>query len=267
MMNERSRLPRSGSLLAAGTGSPGHDRMPSPRSAPGSGWEIARDSRWVTASLARDPSWTSHPAAVCLIHPGGSPRTAPPRRPPHRVPWPDPCLGPRWLWRVPVGGRVAVAGSCWGSGCCGGFLLGSGGCGGLLGRSPWLPGFLRLPLDRVARCCSLRPLAVPCSPEHRRRGRSSGTSRQQSRQEERQVAPQRPRVFVSRRLPGDAVERLAAAAEVEVWPERLPPPPAALARHAAGADGLLLLLTDRVDAALLERCPRLRVVANMAVGY
>ena len=81
------------------------------------------------------------------------------------------------------------------------------------------------------------------------------------------MAPQRPRVFVSRRLPGDAVERLAAVAEVEVWPERLPPPPAALARHAAGADGLLLLLTDRVDAALLERCPRLRVVANMAVGY
>jgi glyoxylate reductase len=81
------------------------------------------------------------------------------------------------------------------------------------------------------------------------------------------VASQQPRVFVTRRLPGDAVERLAAVAEVEVWPERLPPPPGDLARHAAGADGLLVLLTDRVDAALLGRCPRLRVVANMAVGY
>jgi lactate dehydrogenase-like 2-hydroxyacid dehydrogenase len=81
------------------------------------------------------------------------------------------------------------------------------------------------------------------------------------------VASQRPRVFVSRRLPGDAVERLAAAAEVEVWPERLPPPPDELARHAAAADGLLVLLTDRVDAAMLDRCRRLRVVANMAVGY
>ncbi len=32
------------------------------------------------------------------------------------------------------------------------------------------------------------------------------------------------------------------------------------------ADALLCLLTDRVDAALLERGPGLRIVANMAVG-
>jgi glyoxylate reductase len=81
------------------------------------------------------------------------------------------------------------------------------------------------------------------------------------------VASRRPRVFVTRRLPGDAVDRLAAAAEVAVWPERRPPPPEDLARQGADADALLVLLTDRVDAALLDRCPRLRVVANMAVGY
>jgi glyoxylate reductase len=81
------------------------------------------------------------------------------------------------------------------------------------------------------------------------------------------LASDRPRAYVTRRLPGDALERLAAAAEVEVWPGRLPPPPEELARHAADADGLLVMLTDRVDAALLDRCPRLRVVANMAVGY
>ena len=81
------------------------------------------------------------------------------------------------------------------------------------------------------------------------------------------MASARPRVFVTRRLPGDAVERLAAAAEVEVWPERRPPPPEDLARHGADADALLVLLTDRVDGALLDRCPRLRVVANMAEGH
>ena len=81
------------------------------------------------------------------------------------------------------------------------------------------------------------------------------------------MASHRPRVFVTRRLPGDAVERLAAVADVDVWPERLPPPPGDLADRAAEADGLLVLLTDRVDAALLDRCQRLRVVANMAVGY
>ena len=41
------------------------------------------------------------------------------------------------------------------------------------------------------------------------------------------------RVFVTRRLPGGALERLGGEHEVEVWPERLPPPPDALRTHAA----------------------------------
>lgn len=77
----------------------------------------------------------------------------------------------------------------------------------------------------------------------------------------------RPFVYVTRRLPGDALERLAADADVGVWPERLPPPPEAIVRHAATADALVTMLTDRVDAALLDGCPRVRVVANVAVGY
>jgi len=61
--------------------------------------------------------------------------------------------------------------------------------------------------------------------------------------------------------------RLQAAHDVEVWEERLPPTPDELARHAADAEGLLTLLTDRVDAALIEACPRLRTISNYAVGY
>ncbi len=37
--------------------------------------------------------------------------------------------------------------------------------------------------------------------------------------------------------------------------------------RAADAEGLLTLLTDKVDAALIERCPHLRAIANYAVGY
>ena len=77
----------------------------------------------------------------------------------------------------------------------------------------------------------------------------------------------RPYVFVTRELPGDAVERLRAAAQVEVWPDQEPPPRDELLRRAARADALLTLLTDRVDAELLEGAPRLRIVSNMAVGY
>ena len=77
----------------------------------------------------------------------------------------------------------------------------------------------------------------------------------------------RPYVFVTRELPGDGVQRLRSAAQVEVWPEQEPPPREELLRQAARADALLTLLTDRVDAALLDSAPRLRIVSNMAVGH
>ena len=76
----------------------------------------------------------------------------------------------------------------------------------------------------------------------------------------------RQRVFVTRRLPGDALERLRAEHEVEVWPERLPPPREELLRRAPDLDGLLSLLTDPVDAELIVAAPRLRAISNYAVG-
>jgi glyoxylate reductase len=74
------------------------------------------------------------------------------------------------------------------------------------------------------------------------------------------------RVFVTRRLPGTALKRLAAEHEVDVWPERMPPPPEVVRERAARVDGLLALLTDRIDASLIESCPDLRVISNYAVG-
>ncbi len=76
------------------------------------------------------------------------------------------------------------------------------------------------------------------------------------------------RVFVSRQLPGNAVAMLEAAGhEIDVWRGDLPPPAEVLAARLESADALLALLTDRVDRDLLVRSPRLRIVANMAVGY
>jgi glyoxylate reductase len=74
------------------------------------------------------------------------------------------------------------------------------------------------------------------------------------------------RCFVTRPLPGGGLDRLAAQHDVDLWPRRLPPPPEALREHAAPAEGLLCLLTDRIDAALIAGCPRLRVISNFAVG-
>ncbi len=74
------------------------------------------------------------------------------------------------------------------------------------------------------------------------------------------------RVFVTRVLPGQALERLSAAHDAEVWPERLPPSPDELRERAASVEGLLSLLTDPVDAELIEACPELRAISNYAVG-
>jgi glyoxylate reductase len=74
------------------------------------------------------------------------------------------------------------------------------------------------------------------------------------------------RVFVTRRLPGTALDRLASEHEVEVWPERLPPTREQLRERVAGAEGLLCMLTDPVDRELIEAAPELRAISTYAVG-
>ncbi len=74
-------------------------------------------------------------------------------------------------------------------------------------------------------------------------------------------------MFVTRRLPGCALERLEQAHDVEIWKGRRPPTAAELQEHAKDVEGLLTLLTDRIDTQLLDSAPRLRAVSNYAVGY
>ncbi|HEY7268619.1 MAG TPA: D-glycerate dehydrogenase [Dehalococcoidia bacterium] len=78
----------------------------------------------------------------------------------------------------------------------------------------------------------------------------------------------RARIFVSREIPGDGVARLRTAGHtVDVWTLHDPPPVGALTGAASAADGLLTMITERVDADLLEAAPSVRIAANMAVGY
>ena len=78
----------------------------------------------------------------------------------------------------------------------------------------------------------------------------------------------RPKVYLTRRLPEEARALVAAACDVDAWPEDdVPVPRDELLRRVAGVDGVLALLTDRIDQELLDAAPRLRAVANMAVGY
>jgi glyoxylate reductase len=73
-------------------------------------------------------------------------------------------------------------------------------------------------------------------------------------------------VFVTRALPGGALERLAEAYDVTIHDGALPPTRDELTAGVADAEGLLCLLTERVDADLIDAAPRLKVISNYAVG-
>lgn len=75
-----------------------------------------------------------------------------------------------------------------------------------------------------------------------------------------------PRIIVTRRPPGDAVDRLREIGDVWMWPEDSAIPRAVLEEQIADADALYCMLTDPIDSELLDRAPSLRVVSTMAVG-
>ena len=77
----------------------------------------------------------------------------------------------------------------------------------------------------------------------------------------------KPRVFVSRIIPDAGLNLIREFCDATIWQEELPPPRETLLRETRDADGLVSLLTDRIDGELLDACPRLRVVSNMAVGF
>jgi glyoxylate reductase len=77
----------------------------------------------------------------------------------------------------------------------------------------------------------------------------------------------RPKVFASRRFPDRVRAELERSFELDVHDSEWPPGREELLLRAAGCDGLMLMLGDRVDDELLDAAgPQLRVVANYAVG-
>jgi glyoxylate reductase len=77
----------------------------------------------------------------------------------------------------------------------------------------------------------------------------------------------KPKVYVTREVPEVGLEKVQKACDAEVWEGALPVPRELLLEKVAEVEGLYCLLTDRVDAALLDAAPNLKVVSNYAVGY
>jgi glyoxylate reductase len=78
----------------------------------------------------------------------------------------------------------------------------------------------------------------------------------------------RPRVFVARIIPSEGLDAVRDACDMDLWEDPLPPPRDELLRRVAGCDGVLTLLTDRVDDEFLDVAgSQLKVVSNYAVGF
>jgi len=75
-----------------------------------------------------------------------------------------------------------------------------------------------------------------------------------------------PRVFVTRKIFPEELDKIAAAVDMEVWPDIMPPSYKVLLEKTRDVEGILTMLSDRIDANLMEHSPRLKVISNMAVG-
>ena len=77
----------------------------------------------------------------------------------------------------------------------------------------------------------------------------------------------KPRVFVTRVIPAAGLDRVREFCLADVWTEPLPPPADVVRQKLADCEGLLSLLTEKIDGALMDAAPRLRVISNYAVGF
>ncbi|TGD75792.1 D-glycerate dehydrogenase [Mangrovimicrobium sediminis] len=76
----------------------------------------------------------------------------------------------------------------------------------------------------------------------------------------------KPRVLLTHQLPGERVALLEQRCELLTWPGPGLLPAVQLAQLAAGCEGILCLLTDRIDRALVDALPQLAFVSSMSVG-
>ncbi len=77
----------------------------------------------------------------------------------------------------------------------------------------------------------------------------------------------KPEVYITRGIAQEALDMIDQVAEMEVWPQESPLSYEVLLEKVRDAEGVLTLLTDRIDAALMAAAPKLKVVSNLAVGY
>jgi glyoxylate reductase len=75
------------------------------------------------------------------------------------------------------------------------------------------------------------------------------------------------KVFVTRIIPDEGLKLILENCDAEVWQEETPPPKEIIIDKIKDCEGILTLLTDKIDAEIMDRAPKLRIISNYAVGY
>jgi glyoxylate reductase len=75
------------------------------------------------------------------------------------------------------------------------------------------------------------------------------------------------KVYVTRKIPELAIQMLKEKFDVKVWEGELPVPREILLKEVEDIDGLLPLLTEKIDSEVIETAKKLKIVSNYAVGY
>jgi len=81
------------------------------------------------------------------------------------------------------------------------------------------------------------------------------------------MSGRRPKVFISRELFDEAINRIKQYYDVEIWDKYYEPPREVIIEKASKYDALVTLLADKIDCQVIENAKSLRIIAQYAVGF
>jgi len=77
----------------------------------------------------------------------------------------------------------------------------------------------------------------------------------------------KPRIFISRKIPDRGLNKIKEYFDIDLWPKYGPPTKKQIIRRIKNADGMVSLLSDKIDAEVMDAAPYLSIIAQLAVGY
>ncbi|MEM2083344.1 MAG: NAD(P)-dependent oxidoreductase, partial [Nitrososphaerota archaeon] len=77
----------------------------------------------------------------------------------------------------------------------------------------------------------------------------------------------KPKIFISRKIPDRGLNKIKEYFEVDLWPKYAPPSKTQIIKRIKNVDGMVSLLSDKIDAEVMDAAPYLSIIAQLAVGY